>query len=264
MRILFLAFCACLTLNSCKDGSAVEDLPPVEVPVPEPAVPVSTELAAGEELFPWVDGVNVRERPTTEAKRVARILEGEVLSYTGEKSANNSTFVLRGVAYTEPWRKVTTKDGVTGWIFGGAVKRADEKKGNLPVSETQLAFPYFGTYDLSTWEKLEEEASEEGDAESVVSTYRKDGKTMTIRKTEMGDYGYIQQYTITDPEGLAVLEREFTFSVDPDFLLTETVTNRLEDPVMEYSRTQKMDTHFSQLNARPERALGEWNKREID
>lgn len=264
MRILFFAFCACLTLNACNNGPTVEDLLPVEVPVPEPVVPVSTELAAGAELFPWVDGVNVRERPTTEAKRVARVLENELLVYTGEKSANKSTFVLRGVAYTEPWRKVTTKDSITGWIFGGAVKRADEKKGNSPVSETELAFPYFGTYDLSTWEKLGETASEEGDAESTVSRYRKDEKTLAIHKTELGDYGYINRYTITDPEGLAILEREFTFSVDPELLLTETVTNRLEDPVMEYTRTQKMDTHFSQLNARPERALGEWTKRELD
>lgn len=257
-HLLCCFFLVALLAGCSGDPAAEAPLPPVEVPVsPTPEAP---GLSNDDKLYPWVDGVNVRDRPNTSGKRVARVLENEELIYLGEKSSQSETLVLRGVAYQEAWYKVKTKEGAEGWIFGGTVREAEEKKGNPEISSTKLAFPYFGRYDLSEWEKLTDEAGEEGDAEFRNMTYRKDGQTMKINLIDVGEYGYTQTYMITDVEDRVILERELTFTTDPDLDLVETVTNNLQSPSETYTRSQRLAKHPSQLNAQPVMVNGEWRK----
>lgn len=266
--LLLLAFPALLFACGGSDAPDAEMTLPTSPPVTEDTPPVSptgtAPLTGGDELFPWVDGVNVRRSSSTDAKRVARVLEGEALTYTGNKSANKETIVLRGVAYKEPWYEVMTKDNVKGWIFGGAVRQKDEQKGNKPPSDTKLYFPYFGTYDLSEWTKKSDETTEEGDATTRLAVYTSDGKTMTITETSVGEYGYTNKHTITDPEGTMMLERTFEFETTPNFRVVETVDNRIQEPAERHVREQELDKHYIMLKDQPVMANGPWITTRLD
>ena len=273
-----------LLLTACGDAvtSADNASPPEATTVPAPPVtqpntapvrqaqgppapaPTMAPLAAGDLLYPWVDGVNVRERPSTTGKRVARVLENEAVTYAGEASKTEESVLLRGVEYREPWYKVTTRDDVTGWIFGGTVRREGEKKGNAAPSAIKLAYPYFGTYDLATWEQLPNVANSGGDATSVIQTYRQDGKEMTIDRTDLGDYGYTHTFTLRDPDGDVMLERNLRYSTDGGRMLTETVVNRMGDTPVEYSRSQKIQGAYYSFDDGPDRVNGAWTSRSLD
>lgn len=185
------------------------------------------------------------------------------MTYTGDKSAAEETILLRSVAYREPWLQVKTKDGQAGWVFGGAVKRPNEQKGNQIITTTSLDFPYFGRYDLSDWQALDTTSESGGDAESNTKRYQKGGQILSVTETEMGEYGYSYSYTLADVEKRVLLERELSFRADMDMLLTETVTNRIENPAVEYKRSEKLDQHPFQLGGRPLMVNGDWNKKTL-
>lgn len=259
----FSLLALCVIFFACGEEAAPKaPLPPVEVPVP-PVVEgadASDDLGANDQLFPWVDGVNVRAQPDTGAKRVARVLENEPLLYLGESSSSQATVLLRGVAYREPWHKVKTKDGTEGWIFGGTVRRENEKKGNPVISETNLMFPYFGRYDLTEWDARGDQTTEEGDATTRTRVYYNNGQTMTITETNVGEYGYRNEYVITDVEDRIILERELAFDATDSMTLTETVTNHLQNPIETYVRSQQLDVHPIQLGGNPQMVNGVWRK----
>lgn len=260
---LFIVFLFCATFFACAgEADSKTTVPPVETPdVPVPGTSgESDKPAADDQLYPWVNNVNVRDQPNTSGKRVARIPEGEALTWTGKTSAETETVVLRGAAYSEPWYEVKTKDGTIGWVHGGTVRRENEKKGNPIVSETKLMFPYFGRYDLTEWEARGDETTEEGDATTRTRIYYKDGQTMTITETSVGEYGYQNEYVITDVEDRVILERELAFDAVDDFTLTETVTNHLQNPAESYVRSQQLDVHPLQLGANPQLVNGEWKQ----
>ena len=263
---LFLAllFTACGGGNSSVGGddAALPPADPSAAPAPAPETPAE-ELAAGDQLVTWVDRVNIREAANTSAKVVTNVPNGEAMTYTGEKSGAKEAILLRGIVYQEEWIKIKTKDGLEGWVFGGAVKRPDEQKGNQIISATQLDFPYFGRYDLSNWKELDTASESGGDAESKTKRYQKEGQILSVTETDMGDYGYGYSYKLTDVEDRVLLERELSFQADMDMLLTETVTNRIESPAVEYSRSEKLPSHPVQLNGRPMMVNGSWTKKAL-
>jgi len=248
LRSLALFLLSATFLACGGESTPKAPLDPVEVPPAPPLNPSEDEeIASGDQLYPWVNNVNVRDRPTTEGKRVARIPEGEPLTWTGEKS---------GYPY-----KVTTQDEIIGWVHGGTVKRAGEEKGNPPVSKTLIAFPYFGTYDLSEWEQMPDVARSGGDATTVIQTYKKDGQELTIERTDVGEYGYTHIYTLYDVEKKKILEREFSLSHQDDgqeteTILTESVTNNIESPSV--TRVRKQNLGQGPIGGEPTRAIGDW------
>jgi hypothetical protein len=77
----------------------------------------------------------------------------------------------------------------------------------------------------------------------------------------MGDYGYSYSYKLKSTSGDLQKERVFSFEVDPELLLQETVTDHLAKK--RYVRSQPISKHFFQLNARPLMASGEWTITEL-
>lgn len=252
-----IAILVCLT--ACNRG----DTPPP--PPAEPAEPVTPAEPAEEILYTWVDGLNVRDQPSTKGTTVARVKPNEPLTFTGERSSKPETIVLRGVAYHEPWLKITTADRKDGWVYGGAVKRKDQLKGNASLSDTKFEFPVFGYYDLSKWEEIgNTDAGTGGDAESETITYRSEDQMLKITKTEVGDYGYSNTYELLDKAGNTLKERSFDFGTDPELKITETVIDYTDIPAKKYTRAQVLDKHFMMLNARPEMVRGNWEITDAD
>jgi hypothetical protein len=118
--------------------------------------PPSKPFQPRETLYTWVDRLNIRQTPALSGEVVANVAKNVGLEFTGEQAEKLETIVLRGVAYQDTWLKVITPDGKEGWVFGGAVRREGEPKGNGPITDTEFDFPIFGKYDLSEWKKTGE------------------------------------------------------------------------------------------------------------
>ncbi len=266
-QFLYIFFLS-LALTACKGdkASAAEQTDPTTSTAPAAAPDEDDEPAtsAPEIRYTWVDQLNVRDKPTTKGKVVARVKPNEPLTLTGETSPQPETIVLRGVAYKEPWYRITTADKKDGWVFGGAVKEKEAMKGNAPIKDELFDFPAFGYYNLSDWSHLMTEDSEEGDAETRSRSYRsKEGWLLEIEETEVGEYGYSHSYRLTDRSGNLLKERKFSFSVDPNSI-TEEIVDHTDIPAKRYTRTQELDQHFMQLNDRPLMAKGEWKIERVD
>ncbi|WP_430409933.1 SH3 domain-containing protein [Kordia sp.] len=211
--------------------------------------------------FAWVTNINMRDSPSTKGTIVGTYTNKEPLTFTGIRSDNRDIIVLRGVAYQENWLKVTTTDNTEGWVFGGAVKKENERKGNAIITKDRFDFTHFGNFDLTTWENIGVRNREAGDADTTTTTYLKNGQTLEIQHTEVGEYGYYHTYTLKNDKGEILKERFFNFTVDiyeneRNLELSETVkdyqTNKL------YERKQRVDKHFMQLNAKPVMVNGVW------
>ncbi len=268
MRSVYLlpltaSFLLLLTLG-CGDSppptsvAVTSDLPLRDSLVMEPAPP---PLVAGDELTAWVDGLFIRAAPETKAEILLQVSGGTPLTYTGKASDLGETIVLRGTAFRQPWLEVRTADGTEGWVFAGALQRPGEEKGPGYRGPEQFEFAHFGTYDLSEWQLKGTKATSGGDAENTIAVYTVGSSQLTIRQTDIGDYGYEREFTFGDTLGNVHKKREFRFQVNPELALFETVTDYLIVPTRQYRRTQAMEKHFQQLNARPEMADGPWEVR---
>jgi hypothetical protein len=162
MNLLLKAslICLILLLNACGDNAPVTtDAAPkpkdstAQLAEFAPKPPAAGSYSAGDLLYPWVDQLNVREAPNTEAKRIGKALKGQSITLSGEKTEKRETFVLRGVAYDDYWIKVTTKDKTEGWVFAAALKREGDYKGNAVISDTRFNFQAFGDFDLNERKK---------------------------------------------------------------------------------------------------------------
>ncbi len=255
LSVTFLS-CGGETTNPTTPGSAVKAdtiAPPADLP------------RGGSTLIAWVDRLNVRDAPSSSGKVVATLPEKATLTTTGEVSSSEQTVLLRGVVYREPWYEVTTAEGVTGWVFGGAVKAEGEEKGNPAISADRFTLPYFGTFNLSEWEKLEDRETEGGDATTRLRRYRRGPRTLELEEVSVGEYGYQNNYRLL-LDGRPQLTRRFAFVVDTDGqdfynYLTESVVNHLAEPPVEHYRRQEAGEHYVEMGGRPVMANGPWEER---
>jgi len=246
--------------NSADLDSASDHDTPSASAVPDNAQEVSY-LQENERLYPWVDKLNLRKDPTTRSKVITSVTPSDILTYMGEKSEKSNTIVLRGVAYQEPWLKVSTPKGVEGWVYGGAVKRRGEQKGNSPMDDFNFQFPYFGSYNLKDWKRIDERDASGGDAEITVSTFQKKFRILEVTQTSVGDYGYTRQYIIKDIDGKRLRKREFKFIAEAgDHQLQEEVINYKSTPPMRYHRSQNLDQHYTALSSKPIMVNGTWSE----
>lgn len=266
-RLSLSFFLLLVVFSACKNDKAAgpEETKPSTSTAPAAAPDETNESAttpAGNIRYTWVDQLNVRDQPNTKGKVVARVKPNEPLTLTGETSPESETIVLRGVAYHEPWFRITTADKKDGWVFGGAVKKEDEMKGNGVMREDELDFPIFGVFKLSEWEKLPSESGEVGDAEYERDRYRApNGQVLEIDLTDLGEYGYTNSYSLKDAKGNLLKERNLNLSVDVEMrLLTETVTDHTDIPAKRYVRTQEIMSR----NVEPQMASGAWTTERID
>lgn len=211
-------------------------------------------------VYAWVDKLNIRDTPSLKGKTITTVQSNDALEFTGDKSKNTEEIVLRGVAYDDAWLKVVTPDKKEGWVYGGAVKRKEEQRGNSPITDTQFDFPHFGKYDLSSWKKLG--TKEEGEeVDYIITTYQKGNRILEVTKSDMGEFYYGYTYKLMDDKKNILKVRNFDFSADVD---TRTLTEKVEDfsstPTKVFTRTQKLKTHFYSLNARPLMLRGNWSE----
>jgi hypothetical protein len=83
-----------------------------------------------------IDNLRLRDQPGTEGKELVRLPLGTKVFDTGEISEFTTPLKLRGISFDEPWIKVTTEQGVSGWIYGGALNYALNPKN--PEAEVLL------------------------------------------------------------------------------------------------------------------------------
>ncbi|MCP3930281.1 MAG: SH3 domain-containing protein [Bacteroidetes bacterium] len=271
--ILALTFFVLSCQNSTKQNESASDATSsnstVETPGEKPKIPAKAvelePLKSKDLLYAWVDKLNIREKPGTSGKVVTTVQSDDALEFTGEKTDETETIVLRAVAYDEPWLKVITPDKKEGWVFGGAVKRKEETKGNGIIDDKKFDFPYFGSFNLKDWKKQSTKDESGGDAEILTTTYKKGDQILEISHIDVGDYGYGRTYKFMDIFGKTFRERELNFIADAEYReLREVVKDYASDPQKQYVRTQKFKKHSSQLNALPLMVNGHWTTSAID
>ncbi|WP_157975861.1 SH3 domain-containing protein [Lewinella sp. IMCC34191] len=264
MRTAFLLSCLFLSLLGC--GSDADE--PTEQTEPAtteardtvPEAASQPEPEAGDKMTAWVDGLFVRAEPKRGAEIVTQVAAGTPLTYTGKESEEAEVLVMRGIVFEEPWREVRTADNLTGWVYGGAILRSGEQRVMGYRSAENFELPYFGRFDLRSWDASPVTETSGGDAIRTRRVYNKDGQQLAIQRTEVGEYGYETNYILTDETGKDLKTRILEFAVDPSYRLTETVTDYTVEPPVRYRRSQAMPRHYSQLDGIPEMATGEWEE----
>ncbi|MEM7102784.1 MAG: SH3 domain-containing protein [Bacteroidota bacterium] len=263
LKLMTLFLSGVLVFTACGDQVQSTDSDKEETTQDPPA---GTDNNSANQLYTWVDNLNVRSTPELDGKVVATVKENEAITFTDEKSAEAQTIVLRGVAYYDHWVKIKTTDNTEGWVFGGAVKGKHEEKGTAALNDEQFSFPHFGSFDLSEWEKVTTDKSGGGDAETEETTYKKDNRILKISNTDVGEYGYTKTHTLFNNYNKRLKERSVSFNIgmglgeSTTYNLTETVDDYTKKPYTKYTRSQVIRDHFMMLNARPIMATGEWTE----
>ena len=228
----------------------------LEIPEDNESSQPLTNLKTKDLIFAWVDKLNVRDNASLKGKTIASVDSDAALEFTGVKSGDVETIVLRGVAYEDLWYKIVTADGKEGWVFGGAVKRQGESKGNVSITDTKFAFPYFGDFDLSTWKNLGTRTEGE-EVDNEITSYQKGNRILEITSSDMGEMYYGYDYKLKDIDGNMIKERSFSFNGN-EKLLEEKVKDYTI--FTQYTRKQTLKKHWHQLNAKPVMVNGNWTK----
>jgi hypothetical protein len=123
----------CLAFSGCgNEGASTAS----DTPTTSPSENIDPTIGA-EIRYAWVDKLNIRKAPNAASAVVAQVREGDALTFNGEQTETTEKINLRGKTFDEPWIKVTTTDGKTGWVYGGAVefKTANSKAISVTIDE---------------------------------------------------------------------------------------------------------------------------------
>ncbi len=124
--LLLSVFVACKDTNSTETNTKSDN---TNMSVDSVATVAPTTVT----VYAWVDKLRMRTEPDTKSDIVAEIPEGGAMTFLDEKTDFTQQFTLRGKSYDEPWLKVKTTDGKTGWVYGGGVKFYEPKVAALPT-----------------------------------------------------------------------------------------------------------------------------------
>lgn len=135
--VFFLSFiiwavskCQSTSEHLQKQDVAVVTTPEVEVPVknispkmvvPEQRTETSATSKAFTKLFVTMDGLNMRTMPHLDSSVVAQLSLYEEVYFLNEVTDFKQTINLGLEEVTEPWIKVKTRKGHSGWVFGAGV-----------------------------------------------------------------------------------------------------------------------------------------------
>ena len=210
--------------------------------------------------YAWVENLNIRDASNMKAAIIAVVQSTDELLLTGEKSENKEEIVLRSAVYNDYFFEVKTADGKQGWVYGGAIKKENEKKGNAEITPTKFNFENFGEFDLSTWKFMGTKNSEGGDAESIIKTYQHptQERKMVITNTSVGEYGYDVYYELLGMNDRKIVTRGFNFSNDSKEITVEVITHNI-DPKKVAKRSQKVSKSSFQLKPNPTIVIGKWS-----
>jgi len=126
LLLLLSVFVGCKDTNSSETNTNADD-------TNISADSVVTAVPAMVTVYAWVDKLRMRTEPDTKSAVVAEIPEGGAMTFLDEKTDFTQQFTLRGKSYDEPWLKVKTTEGKTGWVYGGGVKFYEPKVAALPT-----------------------------------------------------------------------------------------------------------------------------------
>jgi len=124
-------------------------------------------------------------------------------------------------------------------------------------SATKLNFEHFGRFDLSAWSvKASKPEDGEGDFETEILTYEKDSMKLEITDSS-GEYGLLTSFRLSGADGKVQKVRSLNFYNDIREA-EETVNDYTVKPAKKYTRKQKMDTSYQQMNPVPTALKGAW------
>ncbi len=95
-----------------------------------------------------VTGLRLRKTPGPEGELIRVLEEQEVLYDLGEVSDFTTPIQLRGVRFDEPWLKVATETGETGWVYAGALSFSTGGGQELAQTLLERRLKYFFGPDL--------------------------------------------------------------------------------------------------------------------
>ena len=100
------------------------------------------------------------------------------------------------------------------------------------------------------------------DFETEILTYEKDGIKLEITDSS-GEYGLLTSFKLSGADGRVQKVRSLNFSNDIREA-EETVNDYTVKPAKKYTRTQKMDTSYQQMNPVPTALKGAWQEGPAD
>ncbi|MES0491822.1 MAG: SH3 domain-containing protein [Leptospirales bacterium] len=74
-------------------------------------------------LYSQVDQARIRKQSGLSGKAIGFLAEGEKVIFLEEESSETAKVTLRGKKYNSPFLKIETLNGVTGWVYGGALSK---------------------------------------------------------------------------------------------------------------------------------------------
>ncbi len=93
-------------------------------------------------LYALVDKLRLRKDPGSKGAVLEQIKEGERLLFLNEETDYKEKIKLRDNWHEEPWLKVQSEKGTTGWVFGGAVSKdpPEEDFSKSPYDDCDVKF----------------------------------------------------------------------------------------------------------------------------
>ena len=127
-------------------------------------------------LYADVDKLRLRKEPGAKGDVLEQIEEGEKLLFLNEKTDYTEKIKLRAQWHEEPWLKVESEKGNTGWVFGGAVTEEPAKTDptKTPYDDCNVEFVKARNYEA--WHTCYEKVAKQ--------QLKKDARY--IKKTETG------------------------------------------------------------------------------
>jgi hypothetical protein len=96
---------------------------PVQVP------PVVVTIPAAPMLYVTIENLNLRTHPNVSGKLLGRLHLHEPVSFLNEVTQTTQQVTLaNGEVTNEPWIKIKTQKGVTGWVYGAGVSFYKKKR----------------------------------------------------------------------------------------------------------------------------------------
>ncbi|MFT4666438.1 MAG: hypothetical protein ACI8YQ_005131 [Polaribacter sp.] len=149
-----ILFFFCLSLMACRndkttDASTATDEAIETASSAEKSSPTTEPLVFTTNL----DNLRLRDQPGKDGKELARLSIGTKVYDTGEVSEFTTPLKLRGVNFDEPWIKIKTAQGISGWIYGGGL--SFNLEADNPVAQVMMQKRLVGLFGKSLADDVE-------------------------------------------------------------------------------------------------------------
>lgn len=101
-----------------------------------------------------IDNLRLRSTAGEDGEEIARLPKGTDVYDLGEISDFTTKIKLRGIQFNEPWVKVRTDKGVTGWLYAGGLEFDMENTNQLSETLLEKRLQNMFGRDISRWIKI--------------------------------------------------------------------------------------------------------------